>query len=98
IGFTLLHQVMPAKTDEALAALGLTLAESPLVWGGWKYDRPLGQGVNLFPRSANKEGPEAKGGADAASRKGSGEKGSGKPQTPAPADPFSLIHLKVALI
>src|SRR5690606_5256075 len=88
IGFSLLHPVMPSKMDEALAALGLSLGESPLVWGGWKYGRSLGQGVNLFPRHAvdrlvgKIDLPAVK--IITASK--------------SPTDPFSLIHLKVARV
>ena len=100
IGFSLLHPVMPGKMEEALAALGLRTgaagfgpATSPLVWGGYGYAEPLGQGVNLFPRveaakPAGAQTPEGPKGAH-------GSKGG--PAAP-PADPFSLVHLKVARI
>ncbi|MEO7426672.1 MAG: methionine--tRNA ligase [Fibrobacteria bacterium] len=93
IGFTLLLPVMPAKMQEALEALGLKSAgaagsepaTSPLIWGGYGYADPLGQGVNLFPRVESKSAP-----VDAA--------GAGGGAKAAPADPFSLVHLKVARI
>ncbi|HKP96808.1 MAG TPA: methionine--tRNA ligase [Fibrobacteria bacterium] len=98
IGFSLLHPVMPAKMAEALSALGLDpgggvgadpAPASPLAWGGYGYARPLGQGVNLFPRvetakPAGTDGRKPEGGAAGAK--------------PVPADPFSLVHLKVARI
>lgn len=90
IGFSLLHPVMPAKMEEALAALGLvpgtagyTPATSPLVWGGYDYANRLSQGVNLFPRIEVVK-PAGQKTADA------------KPA--APAEPFSLVHLKVAAV
>jgi methionyl-tRNA synthetase len=89
IGFSLLHPVMPAKMEEALAALGLAIgagfspATSPLVWGGYAYANPLAQGVNLFPRIEVAK-PAGQKPADA------------KPA--APAEPFSLVHLKVAQV
>ncbi|MDB5047686.1 MAG: metS [Fibrobacteres bacterium] len=93
IGFSLLHPVMPAKMEEALTALGVgvvgsnPVALSPLKWGGYDYAKPLGQGVNLFPR-VETEKP--------AGQKSAGGPGGGP--KPAPADPFSLVHLKVARI
>jgi methionyl-tRNA synthetase len=87
IGFNLLHPVMPAKMEEALAALGIAFstqavgADSPLAWGAWKADQPLQQGINLFPRidtSARAQTAKA-------------------PATSA-IDPFSLVQLKVATI
>jgi methionyl-tRNA synthetase len=97
IGFSLLYPVMPAKMAEALAALGTAPETSALRWGAWDYSRPLGEGVNLFPR-IQIEGRIAAGeGADTASNAGglgNGKPGSGK-GAPA-ADPFSLVHLKVA--
>ena len=59
IGFSLLHPVMPAKMEEALAALGATPAESVLRWGAWDYSKPLGQGINLFPRIQVEAAPAA---------------------------------------
>ncbi len=91
IGFSLLQPVMPTKMEEALAALGLTVGAtgfnpttSPLIWGGYDYANPLAQGVNLFPRIEVVKPAGQKPGPDA------------KPA--APADPFSLVHLKVARI
>jgi methionyl-tRNA synthetase len=80
IGFSLLHPVMPAKMEEALAALGTAPAAAGLRWGAWDYSRPLGEGVNLFPRIQVDAGvkPDALKGALT------------------PTDPFSLVHLKVA--
>jgi methionyl-tRNA synthetase len=94
IGFSLLHPVMPGKMEEALAALGATPEASILRWGAWEYSRPLGEGVNLFPRIQvePRAGEAAQAGA-AASAKGAG--GPGKAPGPA-AEPFSLVHLKVA--
>jgi methionyl-tRNA synthetase len=101
IGFSLLHPVMPGKMSEALAALGIDPGKtseadpagrhplssaSPLVWGGYNYAYPLGQGVNLFPRV------EAKAPAQA------GQAAGGNVPKAAPADPFSLVHLKVARV
>ena len=80
IGFSLLHPVMPAKMEEALAALGTAPGPGGLRWGAWDYSRPLGEGVNLFPRiqadPANK--PDSLPGAQTA------------------FDPITLVHLKVA--
>ena len=50
IAFTLLHPVMPVKMEEALAALTLTPATSPLTWGGLPVGQSLSPGINLFPR------------------------------------------------
>jgi len=98
IGFNLLHPVMPAKMEEALAALGIVFSAqavgsaSPLAWGAWKADQPLAQGLNLFPRidvSARNAANAAAGEAKVAGGKAKA------PNAPA-ADPFSLVHLKVA--
>jgi methionyl-tRNA synthetase len=95
IGFSLLHPVMPAKMEEALAALGATPESSVLRWGAWDYSRPLGEGVNLFPRIQVEGRTGASESADTGSiTGGAGKPGSGK-GAPA-ADPFSLVHLKVA--
>jgi methionyl-tRNA synthetase len=97
IGFQLLHPVMPAKMEEALAALGIPFSaeavgsSSTLAWGAWKADQPLLQGVNLFPRidvSARNKENEAKG----ATAKNAAAKNDPS------ADPFSLVHLKVARV
>lgn len=80
IGFSLLHPVMPAKMEEALAALGTAPSASGLRWGAWDYSFPLGEGVNLFPRIAVVA---------------SGDAGATAPGAVA-NDPFSLVHLKVA--
>ncbi|MDB5105863.1 MAG: metS [Fibrobacteres bacterium] len=92
IGFSLLQPVMPSKMVEALAALGVLQGAtgfdpktSPLVWGGYGYGNPLAEGVNLFPRIETAK--PAPGGQKPADGKAS-----------APADPFSLIHLKVARV
>ncbi len=84
IGFSLLHPVMPAKMEEALTALGTAPSHTGLRWGAWDYSLPLGQGVNLFPRIQ----VEASDAPPVA-----------KKSAAAPAgDPFSLVHLKVAVI
>jgi methionyl-tRNA synthetase len=90
IGFSLLQPVMPTKMEEALAALGLVAGAtgfepttSPLAWGGYDYANPLSQGVNLFPRIEVAK-PAGQKPADS------------KPA--APAEPFSLVHLKVATV
>jgi methionyl-tRNA synthetase len=57
IGFTLLHPVMPGKMDEALAALGLTAATSPLEWRK-NGSFALTSIPPLFPRIETKK-PEA---------------------------------------
>ena len=96
IGFSLLHPVMPAKMEEALGALGAAPGTSALRWGAWDFPRPLGEGVNLFPR-IQIEGRTSVAVGDAASI--SGRMGEGKPgsaKTAPAADPFSLVHLKVA--
>ncbi|MBW8888669.1 MAG: class I tRNA ligase family protein, partial [Fibrobacteres bacterium] len=94
IGFSLLHPVMPAKMEEALAALGATPETSALRWGAWDYSRPLGEGVNLFPR-IQIEGRIAAGEANDTSGI-SARPGAGPAKGAPPADPFSLVHLKVA--
>jgi methionyl-tRNA synthetase len=68
IGFSLLHPVMPAKMEEALAALGTAPDPEGLRWGAWDYSKPLGEGVNLFPRiqTAPAEAAPAKPAAPAA--------------------------------
>jgi len=90
IGFTLLHPVMPAKMEEALAALGTTPGASGLRWGAWDYSGPLAEGLNLFPRRQLDAAAQAapmglKTVMNPASAQGQGA-----------ADPFSLVHLKVA--
>jgi methionyl-tRNA synthetase len=91
IGFTLLHPVMPAKMEEALAALGLKPEGSPLRWGGWPGGT-LSAGLNLFPRI---EAAPAGTPADSATpRTANGPRTGDGPV----ADPFSLVHLKVAKV
>lgn len=85
LGFTLLHPVMPAKMDEALAALGLRAEASPAAWGAWKGGT-VAAGLNLFPRVET-----AKDAAPATDAGGPGK-------APAAADPFALVHLKVARV
>ncbi len=99
IGFSLLHPVMPSKMGEALAALGVeysgVLGAEPsitsLQWGKFGFSRPLGQGVNLFPRVENISGHAA------GKSKAGGTLTDGAAPS-APVDPFSLVHLKVARI
>jgi len=76
--------------EEALAALGIEFsgkdvgAASPLAWGAWTADRSLSPGINLFPRiDVSGRAKDAEAKAAAAAP---------------PADPFSLVHLKVALV
>ncbi|MDQ2999801.1 MAG: methionine--tRNA ligase [Fibrobacterota bacterium] len=100
VGFTLLHPVMPAKMEEALAALGINLGQGA-------------PGADLVTSESQLKGlsPLAWGGYDYSNLLGQGvnlfprievAKPSGqKPQggvPAAPTDPFSLIHLKVARI
>jgi methionyl-tRNA synthetase len=61
-------------------------AASPLFWGGYDYAKPLGQGVNLFPRVEVKPAAQP------------GQAAGGKAPQAAPADPFSQVHLKVARV
>lgn len=95
IGFHLLHPIMPAKMETALTALGIPFPETdvksdtPLSWGAWKAEQPLASSLNLFPRIEKPEKPIP----DPAA--------TGKDKTSSPgtdADPFSLVHLKVATI
>jgi methionyl-tRNA synthetase len=85
IAFSLLHPVMPTKMEEALGALGLTPATSSLRWGVLGPDQALAAGLNLFPRIEVKPPPGQAPKARAAEGK-------------APADPFALVHLKVAQV
>jgi methionyl-tRNA synthetase len=86
IAFSLLHPVMPSKMEEALGALGLAPAASPLRWGVLGAEQTLAAGLNLFPRIEVKPAPgQAAGKALAA-------------QTNAPSDPFALVYLKVAQV
>lgn len=101
IGFTLLHPVMPAKMEEALAALGLTPAASALEWGVLGPQNALAPGLNLFPRIDLKAAgiDDGKNGAPSSAPgqvPGASPK-SGAGSSPL-ADPFSLVHLKVARI
>src|SRR5690606_5463278 len=85
IGFTLLHPVMPGKMDEALAALGFTFEESrkQLEW------RTSGT-FNLSPISPLFPRIEVKKAGSPGGQKSA-------PETP-PADPFSVIDLRVVRI
>src|SRR5690606_11834329 len=85
IGFTLLHPVMPGKMDKALAALGLTFAESRkhLEWRETGIFN-LSPVTPLFPRIETKKAGSPGGQKSA-------------PETP-PADPFSVIDLRVVRI
>ena len=98
IGFTLLHPVMPAKMEEALAALGLTPATSALKWGVLAHQNVLAPSLNLFPRIDLKaagidDGKNGAPGSTPGQVTGASPKSGGPP-----ADPFSLVHLKVARI
>lgn len=99
IAFTLLHPVMPAKMEEALGALGLKPAESACRWGVLGPDHVLAGGLNLFPRIEIKREGESGvgGGAPGASAGPVAGASKGSANTPA-ADPFSLVHLKVAQV
>jgi methionyl-tRNA synthetase len=92
IGFTLLHPVMPAKMEEALAALGTTPGASGLRWGAWDFSQQLGEGLNLFPRRQL----EAAAKTEPLGLKAASNPVNAPGQSAPAADPFSLVHLKVA--
>ena len=107
IGFHLLHPVMPDKMEEALEALGISFskqavgADSPLAWGAWKAEQPLKPGLNLFPRIDISDRKKQDGTGNFKTGKSAVESAAGPSaglSADRPADPFSLIHLKVAQI